>query len=162
MPRRHINPDATRLAASGAAAVPRDVVESRVGRARDCLALLLQGGPQALVGWQGLAGVVNISEAFGDLGIGRGGDAPRILREATDTLARIWTHAEERKTWALTLEQRVEVSERCGLLVDLYALQLGSASQSEHERAFNRAKARLESAKRGQYGKGVTAVGRSA
>lgn len=159
MPRRHINPNATRLAASGAAAVPRDVVAARTANARRCLELLLSGGPHAQAGWAGLAGVINIAEAFGELGIGRGGDAPRVLREATDTLARIWTHAEERKTWALTLEQRVEVSERCGLLVDLYALQLGSASQSEHERAFNRAKARLESARHGQYGKGVTVVG---
>jgi hypothetical protein len=157
--RRPINPHATALAIARAAAVPRDHAAERIGNARRCLDLLLKGGSNAQAGWMGLAGVISIAQAFGELSIGRGDEAKRILDEATDTLARIWTQAEQRKTWALSAEQRAEVSERCGLLVDLYAVQLRNASQAEHERAFDRAKARIEGAQRGQVGKGVTVVG---
>jgi len=159
MNRRPANPAALELAIARAAAIDRKHVESRLSNARNCLRLFLQAGPDAFIGWQGLAGVVMVSEAFGELGIGRGDDATRILQEATDTLAAVWRQAEERKTWAMTAEQRAEVSERCGVLLDLYAVQLRSASQGEHERAFRRAKARGEAAQRGQYGKGVTVVG---
>ncbi len=159
MIRRPINPHATALAIARSSAVPRDHAEEKLSTARRCLDALLKGGKGANAGWMGLAGVVGIAQAFGELGLGRGDEARRILDEATDTLARIWVQAQERKTWALSAEQRAEVSERCGLLVDLYAVQLRNASQAEHQRAFDRAKARIEGAQRGQVGRGVTVVG---
>jgi hypothetical protein len=159
MTRRPINPHATELAIARSSAVPRDHVEEKIATARRCLDALLKGGKGAQEGWMGLAGVIGIAQAFGELSIGRGDDAKRILDEATDTLARIWTQAEERKTWALSADQRAEVSERCGLLIDLYAVQLRNASQAEHERAYARAKARIQAAQRGQHGRGVTVVG---
>lgn len=156
---RHVYLNARQLAIHNARKLPDSDVTWQIGLVREHLAHMLTGAPTALESWKSLADVANMTETLASMRIGSGDDAERVIAEAQESLAWLWKTARDRGTWALKADERQTVEERLDWLIRLHEIQMRAVSISEYARAFDRLKARIQAAQRGQHGRGVTVVG---
>lgn len=159
MTRRPVYTNAHALAIHNARKLPEADVTGQIALVREHLAILLSGQPAAAESWKSLADVANMTETLADMRIGSGEEAERVIQEAQDSLAQMWTTAQERGTWALRADERQQIEERLDWMVRLHEIQMRAVSIKEYARAFDRLKARVSAARRGQHGRGVTVVG---
>ncbi len=153
----HLNAHA--MAIHNARKLPDSDVTGQITLVREHLAHMLTGAPTAAESWKSLADVANMTETLAQMRIGSGDDAERVIAEAQESLAWLWTTATERGTWALRADERQTVEERLDWLIRLHELQMRAVSIREYAKAFERCRARMAAARRGQVGRGVTVVG---
>lgn len=159
MPHRHINALAHRKAMAMASVLPREERDRLLREHREALDDLLTGGERAEQGWHRLAGLVGVTQALSEQGIGRGDQATQVMEDATASLAWLWVRHAQMKTWAMPAADREQLRERCGWLLDLYAVQLNAASAAEYTRAHHKAIARIAGAQAGNAPKGAEVIG---
>ena len=159
MPRRYINALGPYKAMAMAAILPREERDRLLREHREALDDLLTGGERAEQGWHRLAGLVGVVLAMSEQGIGRGDQATQVMEDATASLSWLWTRHESIGTWAMQAADREQLRERCGWLLDLYAVQLNAASAAEYTRAHHKAIARIAGAQAGNAPKGAEVIG---
>lgn len=119
---------------------------------------LLRVDRDAPVHWASLADAANVAETLEGMGLGAGAEARTVIEMAQEALA--WWHQErqERGTWALRADERLEVADRLSALCALHTIQLRHCSYGEFERAYQRTLERLRQARGGNAPKGAIVI----
>lgn len=159
MPRRYINALGPYKSMAMASLLPREERDRLLREHREALDDLLTGGERAEQGWNRLAGLVGVVLTLSEQGIGRGDQATQLTDDATASLAWLWRRHQSLGTWAMPASDREQLRERCGWLLDLYAVQLNAASAAEYTRAHHKAIARIRGAQAGNVPKGTEVIG---
>lgn len=156
---RPIHLNAHQMAIHNSGLLPESDVTGQMQLLREHLDHLMSGQPSARVSWMSMADAANMTETLAGMRIGGGDDAERVIQEAQESLAEAWQAAEKRGTWAMSAQARQTLQERLEWLLVLHETQMLAVSIREYARAFERTRARMAAARRGQVGRGVVVVG---
>ena len=156
---RAVHLNSLQMAIHNSGLLPASDVTGQMQLLREHLVHLLSGQPSARVSWMSMADAANMAETLAGMRIGGGEEAERVIREAQESLAEAWQTAEKRGTWAMSAQARQMLQERLEWLLQLHEVQMRAVSIREYSRAFERTRARMAAARRGQVGRGVVVVG---
>jgi hypothetical protein len=146
--------DPMRVATAGVALLSTADVANQGRIMRHALTQLMAGHEGAFH-WACLADASNVAEQLAAIGIGRGPEGAKAIRDAQRVLSAVYQRHDERGTWAM----RADEIEALRLVIDLHQTQLSLCTHGEFERAFRATVERISQAKKGNAPAGAIVIG---